>query len=115
MITEQDVISKYGIGGVFTTCMSLASAELYSGNENDPEVVGHITAHDIVPKDITGQMYPYDVVISMPIFPLSEGEAMEEMSHRQRMHRQNIKVTVVVFRDLEGFNKYLEDEYKYCA
>jgi hypothetical protein len=41
----------------------------------------------------------------MPIFPLSEGEAMEEMSHRQRMNRQNIKVTVVVFRDLEGFNK----------
>jgi len=115
MITEQDVISKYGIGGVFTTCMSLASAELYSGNENDPEIVGHITAQDVVPKDFTGQLSPYDVVISMPIFALSEGEAMEEMSHRARMNRQKIKVTIVVFRDLVGYEKYLEDEYKYCV
>ncbi len=60
-------------------------------------------------------MLPYDVVVSMPIFPLSEGEAMEEMSHRKRMNRQIVKVSVVIFRDIDGYEKCMEDGYRHCA
>jgi len=54
-------------------------------------------------------------VISMPVFPLNEGDAIEEMNYRMRMNRQKIKITVVIFRDIEGYEMYLADEYYYCA
>lgn len=112
-----NVIDRYGIVGVFTTVMTMATAELYSGNENDPEIIGHLQAHDLVPRDFTGQMLPYDVVVSMPIFPLKEGvgEAIDEMSHRMRMNRQRVKTSVVIFRDIDGYEKYMEDGYRHCV
>lgn len=115
VIKDLDIIERYGIVGTFTTAMTMMAAEMYSGTDNDPEVIGHVSAHEMVPRDVAGQLYPYDVVVSMPIFPLSEGEAMEEMSWRQRMNRQVVKVTVVIFRDLEGYDRYLEDEFQYTA
>ena len=115
LIKDCDIVRKYGIVSSFSTIMSLASAELYSGNDNDPEIIGHMHAHDVVPKDFTGQQLPYEVVISMPVFPLNEGDAFEEMSHRSRMNRQKIKITVVVFRDMEGYEMYLADECYYCV
>jgi len=110
-----NLIERYGIVGVFTTAMSLASAEMYSGNEHDPEIIGHLQAQDLVPRDFTGQMLPYDVVVSMPVFPLSEGEAIEEMSWRKRMNRQIVKVSVVIFRDIDGYEKCMEDGYRHCV
>lgn len=112
--SEIEIINKYGIASYFVTAMTMAGCELFSGTMDDPEIIGIHHAEEVVPRDHTGQKYPYDVVVSFPVFQLSEGEAMEEMSHRKRMNRQKVKVTVVMFRDLEGYERYMEDGIRFC-
>ncbi len=110
---ELEVKNKYGIIGCYSSVMTMRECELYSGTERDPEVIGHLHAMDIVPE-YNGERLPYDVFISMPLFQLSEGEALEDMSWRMRMNRQKVRVNVVIFRDKEGMEMYKRDEVYYC-
>jgi len=100
-----------GVKAVLTTLMFMEGHELFSGGDKDPVSAGHMFA-DIVAKDDFGRCLPYDITVS--IFPVDTIDRdicmVEDMCPRRRRAVQKIAVHIVVFENMEFYEKYMLEE-----
>lgn len=97
-----------GIHAVYTSTTFLEGTDLYSGKDDDPINWAYMNAYELA-KDDFGRDLSYDVTVSIPAIHFNRMEMFIEDMSRMRMRiNQKVCVHLVVFKDLEYYNRYIE-------
>lgn len=98
-----------GVKAVYTSVFFLQEANLYSGDETDPISWTYLMADNLA-VDEEGRLLPYDVTISFFPINFDRGqELIEFVPKDKRRLIQSCAVHLVVFRDLESYQEYMEE------
>lgn len=99
-----------GVKAVYTTVFFLKEANLFSGDESDPVSWIYLMADNLA-VDENGRLLPYDVTVSF--YPINVDRAVdmvEFMPKKKRRMIQSAAVHLVVFKDLESYQEYMEKD-----
>jgi hypothetical protein len=109
-ITKNHGLDIKGVKAVYTTVFFLQEANLWSGDETDPISWTYLMADNLA-VDEDGRLLPYDVTVSF--FPINfdrSQELIEFVPKERRRMIQSAAVHLVVFKDLDSYVSYMENE-----
>lgn len=110
-ITHNHGLDIKGVRAVYSSPFQLESAELFSGNENDPVYWAHIES-DNVSRDDKGMLLPYDITVSFYGLNFDRNKCLaEELGSMKRRMWQKAAVHIVVFDTLQDYCNYMDNEH----